>query len=396
MRPTAHDVEITWHPRSRDIDGSVWRSVFGPLKQGLSWFKALEAGNDGRFAYWFGLIRDRGAIIGIVPAFAFDVPLELVLPAWIRMPLALCARGPFSRLGHCRTFFIGNVAGEEGTIGLGMGVRLDDIAPAIHDASMAKAHQLGASLVVWKDFAQPDMSALDRLMTSRSVFRIPSYPGTEISVVKAGYDAFLAIQKASRRHKIKRKLARGNANLRVHATAVKEPHPDEMNKLFGLFQQTYARGATKFENLTQDFFREIAGSEESMFVILRHADSQEPVAFMLLLKLGARIINQFVGIDYSLGTQTFLSFRLFAAAYDWAALQGASTICSGQTGYAAKLDLGHRLRPLWNYCHHANAGVNRILTLLTRFVRWENFDPALRVHLDAHRSDYESREPAAL
>lgn len=380
---------ICWRSQCTDIDSATWQRLFGAPKEGLFWFKALEAGTGNQFAFWYGLIRHDAVVCAIVPAFLFDLPLDIILPPCARKALNFCARGPLRRARYIRTFFIGNVAGEEGVIGLDKDLNRNDAYPSIHDAASTKASELGASLVVWKDFPESEKMVLDRLIRARSVFRIPSYPGTVIPILRGGYAAFLAGQKASRRYKIKRKLALGEASAPVRTSVVRSPDNGDLMVLFKLFRQTYERGTTKFELLTLGFFREIASASESTFIVLNDLVTGRPVAFMLLLDLGQRIINQFVGIDYSLGRHAYLSFRLFVSAYDWAAQQRASVFQSGQTGYASKLDLGHQLVPLWNYCHHANRLVNWGLSRAASRIRWEMLDSQLRVHYDAHRVQYE-------
>ena len=396
MRPPRDtvDIQISWHPCCTDIDAAAWQRFLAPPRQGLFWFKALEAGTGSQFAYWYGLVRQGAMIAGIVPAFLFDVPLELILPPRARRALDFVARGPLRRARCARTFFIGNVAGEEGALGLGEALGLAEVCTQVHDAARLKASALGASLLVWKDFPLTARAALDRLIDARGVFRIPSYPATIIPVLRGGYAAFLATQKASRRYKIKRKLALGEASAPVDTRVVDCPDSGELGTLFALFQQTCARGTTQFEVLAPEFFREIAAAEESRFIVLADRATRRPVAFMLLLDLGERVINQFVGIDYSLGPRAYLPFRLFARAYDWADQQGASVLCSGQTGYSAKLDLGHQLVPLWNYCQHANRLVNWVLARAGPRLRWETLDDQLRVHHDAHRADYETASDA--
>jgi len=127
----------------------------------------------------------------------FDVPLQLILPPRERKVLDLFARGPLRRARYIRTFFIGNVAGEEGAIGFDEQLNCD-VYTNIHDAATTKASELGASMLVWKDFPESERMALDRLVDARAVFRIPSYPGTVIPILRGGYAAFLAGQKASR------------------------------------------------------------------------------------------------------------------------------------------------------------------------------------------------------
>ncbi len=377
------DVRISWHPRCTDIDSSAWKRLLRAPALGLFWFKALEAGTAQQFQFWYGQMLRDDTTVGIVPAFLFNLPLAIVLSGRDRKALEWFARGPLRRAQYVRTFFIGNVAGEEGTVGLDENLQREEIYPFIHDAAREKANELGASLLVWKDFPDGDAIVLDGLTRTRSVSRVPSYPGTVIPLLETGYAAFLARRKASHRYKIRRKLAVGESTIPVSTRIVAHPDAVELSALFDLFQQTYARGTTKFESLTADFFRVIAEANESTFIVLGDGSTGDPVAFMLLLDLGPRIINQFIGIDYSRGNRAFLTFRLFAKAYDWAAQKGAATLWSGQTGYAAKFELGHQLVPLWNYCHHANPLMNWALSRVTSRIRMDSLDDQLRTHLEA-------------
>ena len=80
----------------------------------------------------------------------------------------------------------------------------------------------------------------------------------------------------------------------------------------------------------------------------------------------------------------YLYFQLFEAAYDWACERGARTLLSGQTGYMAKLDLGHTLVPLWNLCEHRSPLVNAIFRRGARGISWDSLDPQLAEYLRAH------------
>jgi len=108
------------------------------------------------------------------------------------------------------------------------------------------------------------------------------------------------------------------------------------------------------------------------------------LAFMLMFDLGQRVINQFIGIDYIAAPRGFLYFRLFVAAYDWASTTKATVMQSGQTGYMAKLDLGHSLVPLWNYCEHRNPIVNWVCRRIASGISWDTLDTQLGEYLKAH------------
>jgi hypothetical protein len=379
---------LEWRDRADALDSALWQACFGAPREGLFWFRSFErAGLDDQFQFFYGELQRDGLPCGIVPAFVFNVPMRLVAPPALARVLDVIAVGPFEGLAFQRTFFIGSVAAEEGAVGLLPGLSLADVALTIHDAAMAKADAVGAPMRVWKDFEVADFAALKTLAAKRGCFAMPSFPGTQASLLPGGYEAFLATQKSSRRHQVKKKLRRGfeaGPLIRYHVTA---PSTTELRELFALFWQTYEKGETQFEKLNLAWFEQIAAQPESHFIVLRDAADGRAAAFMLLFDLGSRVINQFIGIDYALGEQRYLYFQLFAAAYDWAATTAATTIQSGQTGYRAKLDLGHTLVPLWNVCRHRNPLLNRLFAKVTRDVSWRTLDPDLAVWLEAHPED---------
>ncbi len=96
------------------------------------------------------------------------------------------------------------------------------------------------------------------------------------------------------------------------------------------------------------------------------------VAFMLVFRVGKRVINKFIGLDYSRLAGCYPYFRLFDAALDFAYGCGASELQSGQTGYRAKLDLGHRLVPLFNAFHHKNPLIHSLFRAIGSRVTWKS------------------------
>src|SRR5262249_46431820 len=149
------------------------------------------AGIADQFTFFFGLLRDAGTPVGIVPAFVFDLPLELVLPDAASRVASLAERSPLRRLARIRTFFIGSVAGEEGHIGLNRAYRLRDVATLVHSAARRQASDARAALLVWKDFPDADRDALHALVGATRAFRVPSYPGSSVPLLPGGYDAYL-------------------------------------------------------------------------------------------------------------------------------------------------------------------------------------------------------------
>ena len=378
-------LELSWHDRTTDLPDALWQACFGPPREGLFWFRAMEAGTlAGQFKFMFGRLDADGVAIGIVPAFLFELPLQLVLPKAIARVVVPLAVGPLRRVVYQRTLFVGSVAGEEGHVGLVPGHTLQQLAPFIHGELLAKARALSAPMLIWKDFPHAYRVALDALLRDRRGFRMVSYPGTAIPLVAGGYAALLATLRSDRRWKINDKLRRGEKKLAVTTSVVAHPGSAEIDEIFALYLQTYSRGKTKFERLTPEFFHAVAACPEATCIVQRDPASGKMLAFMLVFDLGQRVINQFIGIDYASGDGGFLYFRLFAAAYDWACTTRATVLQSGQTGYMAKLDMGHELVPLWNYGEHRNPALNWICRRVAAGLSWESLDTQLSEYLKAH------------
>ena len=70
----------------------------------------------------------------------------------------------------------------------------------------------------------------------------------------------------------------------------------------------------------------------------------------------------------------------FDALVDFAYAQGVKELQSGQTGYRAKLDLGHRLVPLFNVFHHDQTAMHVFFRAIGRRITWRSLDRDLANH----------------
>jgi hypothetical protein len=88
-------------------------------------------------------------------------------------------------------------------------------------------------------------------------------------------------------------------------------------------------------------------------------------------------INKFIGIDYAQPKEGFLYFQLWRATVEYALSKGVRRIQSGQTGYDAKISIGHRFYALKNVCQHRNPLLHWIYKTVGGQLRWADLDPAL-------------------
>jgi hypothetical protein len=375
---------VEWLESESLIPPALWRLCFPSTLEGRWWYETLEqSGLEDQFRFLYGLVRRNNAPIGIVPAFSMNVPMELVAPPWI-MPHVRAAGRVFPQILHEPTLFVGSPCSDEGTIGLLPGINLKQIAPFIHEAVEQKASKLGSRVVAWKDFPLETHAELLPVLERYGLFPSLSYPGTSVKLTGSSMKEYLERLKGSRRHNLKKKLARSKQDSNLVASVVQFPEPAVLDQVFALFWQTYLKGETKFEKLTPKFFHLIAQKKVSWFILLHDERDGRMVAFMLCFKLGNKVINKFIGIDYHRPKEWFLYFRLWEAAMEWALSQGATEFQSGQTGYRGKIDIGHQLVPLLNYCRNRNPLLHELYRRVGPTITWSDLDSDLLEFVKAH------------
>lgn len=366
------------------IDPALWDACFAPPLEGRWWYSTLEqCGLEDQFSFLYGVIHRDGAAVGIAPAFVMDFPVALVAPPALQRAVEVLGR-MFPSLARPRTLFVGSPCADEGTVGMAAGVDSRSALLALQQALETQARVLGAALLVWKDLPASHAADLEWLAKERRLFRVVSFPGTVVELPGRSKEAYFAALKGSRRHALRKKLRRSAARVDIGVDIVQGPDGRTLDALFGLFCQTYQKATTRFEKLNRKFFEIVATRPASHFIVLRERSAGEMVAFMLCFDMGSRVINKFIGIDYRRPRDWLLYFRLWDAAVDWALSRGADAIQSGQTGYAPKIETGHRLVPLTNYCAHRNRLVHAVGRVFARHVSWSTLDDDLARFLKAH------------
>lgn len=373
--------EVKWVNSVSEISSELWEICFPSPYEGRWWYAALElCGLQDQFTFLYAVVSDHSGPIAIAPAFVMNVPMRLVLPPPL-LPVANLVGHVFPSALYQRTLFIGSPCSDEGRVGVLEGANRAEVLRCVNQSMQFQAKKLNASMRVWKDF--PQDYADDFTAFTSNLFPLVSFPGTTVDLPSASKEGYLSTLKSSRRNKLKKKL-RLAAEAPVDFEVLQQPDSVTMDEVFDLFWQTYEKGTTKFERLNLKFFDLVAAESHSYFVILREHATGKIVAFMLCFLLGKHVINKFIGIDYKKPKEWFLYFRLWEAAVDWSATQGASSIQSGQTGYSPKIELGHQLVPFTNYCAHKNPVIHWVYAKVAKTINWDTLDEDLAIYLEAY------------
>ena len=369
--------EVEFLSKASQIPADLWDTCFQPPVEGLWWYEALEqSGIDDQFTFLYGLIKHLGSPIGIAPAFVMDMPVEEVAPQEFLRLLRLIGKIVPSVLRQ-RTLFLGSPILDEGRVGLISNADRRAALLTLQIELEAKAAELRASLIVWKDFPESSSADMSWLSQQRRLFRVVSLPNTLLELPSHRKEDYFAALKSSRRYNLKSKLRRSREQVALSVEVVQHPDAKTLDKIFGLFWQTYEKSPSKFERLSRKFFEVFAEKEAALFIILREKVTGEMVAFMLCFAKGERLVNLYIGMDYSRPKEWLLFFLLWEAAVDVALARGFTGIVSGRSSYDVKIETGHKLVPLNNYCHHRNVFLHAIYRVAAQRVDWASLDEAL-------------------
>jgi hypothetical protein len=375
--------EVEFLKKASQIPDDLWEACFRAPGEGRWWYEALEeSGIDDQFTFFYGLIKDLRYPVGIAPVFVMDMPVEQVAPPEFLRLLRLIGKIVSSVLCQ-RTLFVGSPILDETRIGLISHVNRRAALLALQIALEAKADELRASLIVWKDFPESSSADMNWLSHQRRLFRVVSLPNTVVELPSHRKEDYFAAMKATRRQNLKRKLRRSRERVALNVEIVQHPDAKTLDDIFGLFWQTYEKSTSKFERLNRKFFEVFAEKKATLFIILREKITGDIVAFKLCFDMDERLVNMFIGIDYSRPKEWMLFFRLWEAAIDVALLRGFTAIVSGRSSYEVKIETGHKLVRLNNYCRHSNILLNTIYGIVAQRVDWASLDEALARFLKA-------------
>jgi hypothetical protein len=370
-------LRVEWSASASDIPAGIWQQCFPPPLEGLWLYETLErSGLEEQFSFAYALVMRGDTIIAIAPVFAAILPISLMVPSIVDRAFALGGR-LLRHLRFQKTLFIGSPCADEGSVGTLPGVTLAEVAPILQQALWERARQSGAASLVWKDFAEGSWPALRGISRQAGLCEGVSYPGTRIRDIGGGFDAYLQRLSGNRRHNLRKKLRLSRSHADLEVEIVSRPDEALVGDIWRLFQNTYGRATTKFERLTRRFWEVVSQQAPCRWIVLRERSTGKAVAFMLAVLGGKRAINKFIGIDYTLGSKSYLYFRLWEEFMRFAMQAGAEDVQSGQTGYRAKLDVGHELVPLSNFFRYRNPLIHKVASILARRITWSTLDENL-------------------
>ena len=357
----------------REISPIEWHRVYPDVLESYHFYQTLEESGFDQFSFYYILIYRAEQLAGIAPCFLMAYPLDTTIQGPLKT-LTMAIRKMIPGFLNLRALIAG-LPMDQGRIGIA-----DDNAPAVWDAMNQCLEQIAArekaSVIAFKDFAADYGPLLDP--SRRAGFhKMDCMPSTEMAVPFASFDEYLKTLSRASRDGVKRKLKKTDGAVKIGFEMTDRLDPDTLEAVFRLYLDTARRMNVDFEKVPKSFFALISKHmpRETKYFLWRI--DGKLVAFALCLVSPDRLIDLYLGFDYSVAHQHHLYFIRFRDLMNWCLRHKIKIYEMGTTGYEPKKRLGFDFVPLYVYARHRNPWLNPFFGLLCAFLKPERFDPVL-------------------
>jgi hypothetical protein len=352
-----------------------WSSAFADSRKHHRYYELVEDTIRQGFDYRYFVIRDaRGEVQAIQPFFILDQDLLAGGEGRVSPPVALI-RCLWPRFLKLRTLMVGCAAGE-GHLDGDEGSRVDS-ARLLADAIVTHARELGAHLIVLKEFPAAYRPAL-RCFLERGFSRVPSMPMTRLNIDYSSFADYMerALNSATRR-KLRKKF-RAAAEAPVIEMSVVDDVSPYIDDVYPLYLQVYERSKLHFEKLTREFFCGLGRLMPEIVRFFIWRQDAKIVAFCFCMIEGDALFAEYIGFDYAVALKLHLYHYAVRDMISWAMAKGYKWLRSSPLNYDPKLHLRHRLDPTDLYVRHTAAVPNALLKRILPLIEPTRYDLTLR------------------
>jgi predicted N-acyltransferase len=360
-------------PEVQSLD--AWKRAFQGKCKDHRYYELIERTLANDFEFRYVVLEDQsGNVRAIQPILFVRQNLIEGVRGFFRSIVNLI-RKTFPRFLTMRVLMIGCAAGA-GELDASSPETEQWITQALGQTLRDYARKNKTSLVVFKDFLSRYRDTLS-ILPEYAYERVPSMPMTRLALSFQNFDEYLGTLGYISRKSLRRKFRKTERAAKIEMEVVNDVSPI-IDQIFPLYLQVHQRSPMKFENLSKEFFLDIAKEmpERVRFFIWRIGD--KIVAFGLCLLCGDTLYDEVIGLDYGVALDLHLYFYTMRDVIRWAIEQKLRYYVSGPLNYDPKLHLGHELAPLDLYVLHTSAWLNPIFRFALKYLEPTRHDPILK------------------
>jgi hypothetical protein len=293
--------------------------------EGATFHKAFQASAISEFTCRYLLIEKQGKRIAIVPYFTGVFSLGTLLPeGWLKKCISWI-KLRYACVGHPSTDF-GLIDGE-----------ISSEVLALVNTTLEKK----SALLAYKDF--PENLPLTGFTQVR---------GLPVAVLKLKDDYYSTLD-GRRRYDFRHKLSSASSLRFAEYGTLPE---QLLAPVYQLYLNTVAQASLRFETLTPEYFRAVAGVGKFHL----YFEGERLIGFLQILFKGNKSSIKYIGMDYQRNRKYNLYFVMCLRAIEASLQSGCTESELGVSSYQAKHLMGCEMVPTCIYYRHRNALANRV------------------------------------
>jgi len=356
-----------------DIPIDDWNKVFPDVFGGYNLSRTLDESKIEQFAFYYIMVYDRKTPVGAAPCFLMDYSLDTsVSGALKRVTIAVKRLKP--NIFSLRTLICGTPL-TPGAIGIKGDA--DKVVKAVLRRMEQIAKKKRARIIAFKDFDHSYTPALESLQRC-GFAKLDGLPMAEMNVWFKDFEEYAASLSSESRYGLRRKFKNKHGHGPIIMEVKDSIEGSELEDAYRLYLEVQAKHGMNFEIMPIDFFKNISKHMPGPAKFFLWRIDGKLVMFLFCLISKEIFSDCQVGFDYSIAYKYNLYFVQFRDTMNWCIKHGIKRYEMGVSGYEAKRRLGFEFVPHYLYVKLRNRILRPVFDLACRFLKFENFDPALK------------------
>lgn len=356
------------------IHRADWDRIFPDVVEGYDFYRTLEGACFSEFTFFYILVcRDKKPVL-ICPGFVMRYPLDTSVGGPLRR-FTNTVKKYAPNIFSLKAVICGMPLGQ-GRIGLAKGAGAETIH-ALSERLERLAKKERATIAAFKDFGEEDAVMMEALFKD-GFFRIKSLPTMEMELDFKDFESYLKTLSGATRYDLRRKFKKvkglGNVTMEIRG----ELSGDLLDEAYDRYMEVVNKHEEGFEIAPKEFFRCISDHMPHKTKYFLWRVDGKLAAFVLCIVSDTVLVDYYIGFDYALAHEYHLYFIKFRDVLEWCLHHGIKKYDMGYTGYEAKKRLGFKPHDLFIYVKFRNRFIRPVFNRLSRLLKFENFDPALK------------------
>ncbi|MCM8760735.1 MAG: GNAT family N-acetyltransferase [Candidatus Omnitrophica bacterium] len=359
--------------RIDDIPRDTWDRLFPDVLESYDFFRTLDESGLEQFSFRYIIVYDKKTPVAVAPCFLVNYSLDTSINGPLRR-LSNSVKKIAPNIFGLKAFVCGQPLGP-GRIGIVNDPERTLKVIVRRMEQVAKKER--CAIIAFKDFEHSYTSLLDPLQKD-GFLKFDSLPTTEMNVWFKDFEEYLKTLSAASRYDLRRKFRKVDGQVRIDMRIADSLDDHTLREVYKLYLEIVEKHDMGFELLPMAFFKNLSKNMPGKVKYFLWYIEGKLTAFLLCLVSEKRLIDYYVGLDYSVAHIYHLYFLKFRDVLNWCIKHGIKEYEMGITGYEPKRRLGFEFIPLYIYARLRNRALRPIFAFICQFLKFENFDPSLR------------------